>query len=85
MTKKNAQEDAEARKARQVLDRVHRDAEVVGQSSLVRAAGKARSHFAAEDADTDDKAELWGKRVARVLSVIAFIFLAIWLFNFLTR
>ena len=77
--------DAKERQAKEVLERVHRDSEVIGQSSLVRAANKARDHLAGADADPNDPAEVWGRRVGRGLSVIAVIVLLIWLVNWLTR
>lgn len=77
--------DQEARAAREVLDRVTRDAEVVGTSSFVRTAGKVRDHLAAAEADQDDKVEVWARRAARIASVIAFILLAVWLIGYLAR
>ncbi|MBO6640118.1 MAG: hypothetical protein JJ920_19645 [Roseitalea sp.] len=71
--------------ARKVIERVERDSEIVGRSSFVRAAGKARDHLTAAEADADDPVEVWGRRVGRILSVIAFIVLALWLFAYLTR
>lgn len=77
--------DARERQAKKALERVQRDSEVVGQSSLVRAAGKARDHLAGADADQNDPAEVWGRRVGRALAVIAVIVLLIWLVNWLAR
>ena len=77
--------DQRERQAKKALDRVQRDSEVVGHSSFVRAAGKARDHLAGADADQDDPAEVWGRRVGRGLSVIAVIALLIWLLSWLTR
>lgn len=77
--------DAREREARKALERVERDSEVVGHSSFARAAGKARDHLAGADADQTDPVEVWGRRVGRGLSVIAFIALAIWLIGYLTR
>ena len=77
--------DREARAAREVLDRVTRDSEVVGTSSFVRTAGKVRDHLAAAEADQDDQVEVWARRAARIASLIAFILLALWLFSHLTR
>ena len=73
------------REARKALERVARDAEIVGQSSFARAAGKARAHLSGADADSSDPAEVWGRRVGRALSVVAFIALAIWLIGYLAR
>lgn len=77
--------NAEERRARKALERVRRDSEVVGQSSFVRATERAREHLAGADADPSDPVEVWGRRVGRALSVIAFIGLAIWLIGFLAR
>lgn len=77
--------DAREEEARKVIERVERDSEIVGRSSFVRAAGKARDHLAAADAKGEDPVELWGRRVGRILSVVAFIGLALWLFAYLTR
>ena len=82
---KNGEEKEAAREAQKALERVRRDSEVVGQSSFVRAAGKAKDHLAGADADSDDAIEVWGRRVGRGLSVIAFVALAIWLINYLMR
>ena len=76
---------AREREAKKALERVERDAEVIGQSSLVRAAEKVRGHMSGADANPDDPVEIWGKRVGRILSVIAFIGLAIWLIGYLMR
>jgi hypothetical protein len=45
-------------------------------SSLARAA----DHFAAKDAEPEDAAERWGKRIGRGLSLIAFLVL-LWYFG----
>jgi ferric-dicitrate binding protein FerR (iron transport regulator) len=42
--------------------------------------GRARDHFAAADAPTGDPAELWGRRIGRILSAAAFIALAAYLY-----
>jgi hypothetical protein len=77
--------DAQDKEARRVIERVERESEVLGRSSFVRAAGKARDHLTAAEVEGDDAAELWGRRVGRALSVVAFIVLAAWLFAYLTR
>ena len=74
-------EDERAEEARRALRNVERDAETLGTSSFVRVA----NHLTAKDADPQDMAELWGKRVARGLSLIAFVILAIWLVRYLMR
>ncbi len=85
MAEKRTPQDESQREAERVLQRVSTESEVVGTSSFVRQANKAREHFAGEDGDQSDQVEVWAKRVGRGLSVIAFILLAIWLFNFLGR
>lgn len=77
-------EDRKAESDR-ILGNVRRDSDVVGTSALARSVERAGDHFAARDADQKDFAELWGTRIARLASVIAFIVLALWLISFLTR
>ncbi|MEL6819220.1 MAG: hypothetical protein AAFP80_11270 [Pseudomonadota bacterium] len=78
---RNPSEEERAEEARRALRNVERDAETIGSSSFVRVA----NHLTAKDADPDDPAELWGKRVARGLSLVAFIVLAVWLVRYLMR
>lgn len=77
-------EDRKAESER-ILKNVHRDSDVVGASALARSIEKAGDHFSAKDTDQKDFAELWGTRIARAASLVAFVVLAIWLFSFLTR
>jgi hypothetical protein len=42
--------------------------------------GRARDHFGAADTRTGDPAELWGRRIGRSLSAVAFVALAIYLY-----
>jgi hypothetical protein len=73
------------RESERVLERVTTESEVVGTSSFVRQANRLRDHFAAADGDQSDSVEIWAKRFARGLSIVAFVLLAIWLVNFLGR
>lgn len=73
------------RESERVLERVSTESEVLGTSSLVRQANKARDHLVGADGDQTDKVEVWAKRVGRGFSVVAFILLAIWLVNYLGR
>ena len=41
--------------------------------------------MAADDADPEDKVEVWGRRVGRGLSLIVFLILAVWLVGYLRR
>jgi hypothetical protein len=67
------------------LERLKDESEVVGSSAMARAAKKARDHYAATDAPENDPAEIWGRRVARVLATAFTIFLLWWLVSYLLR
>lgn len=72
-------------KPEKILERVAQESESLGTSSFARTATRVSDHMSAKDAEADDWAELWGKRIGRGLSIIAFIVLAYWLFGHLTR
>ena len=67
--------------ARRALDRVARDSETLGASSLRRMS----DHFGARDAagtgegGATDPIELWGRRIGRALSVVGVLILSLWL------
>ena len=67
--------------ARRTLDRVARDSETLGASSLRRMG----DHFGARDAaggredEAADPIELWGRRIGRTLSVVGVVVLSLWL------
>jgi hypothetical protein len=42
--------------------------------------GRARDHFGAADMPAGDPAELWGRRIGRALSAVAFVALAVYLY-----
>ena len=71
--------------AREALERVARDTETVGGSSMARMGRRLGDHFAGRDAigagegGETDPAELWGRRIGRALSVVGFVVLAFWL------
>jgi hypothetical protein len=73
-----ANDDDEARRA---LDRVARDSETFGSSSLRRMS----DHFGARDAiggkegGKTDPIELWGRRIGRALSLVGVVVLSLWL------
>ncbi len=79
------QDDPRQREAREALDRVARDSELVGSSSIARASRRLGDHFAGRDAigtaedGSTDPIELWGRRIGRTLSVVGFVVLALWL------
>ena len=56
---------------RRTLERVRRDSEIVGASSMVRST--------AHPEDENDPAARWGKRVGRALSVVLAVALVWWL------
>ena len=74
-------EDRE-REAREALERVARESETIGGSSLARVGRRVGDHFAARDAIGDveggstDPVELWGRRIGRGLSLIGVVVLA---------
>ena len=66
--------------AAEALERVRRDSETLGMASMARATRRVGDHFAGRDAgDTADPAELWGRRIGRGLSLLAFVGLVLWL------
>ena len=68
-------DESRAREAQRIINRVERESEQVGTSSMARTANKVREHFLGEEAPEDDKIEILGKRLGRVLAVIALIIL----------
>ena len=77
---KNRPNDEREREANRILNRVERESEKVGTSSMARTANKVRDHFLGEEAPQDDKIEILGKRIARGLAVVAFVGLAVSLY-----
>lgn len=64
--------------ARADLRRLDRETDLFG--SLAGAAREARRHFSGDDADNDDRIEIWGRRIGRLLSAVACIALAAYLY-----
>ena len=77
--------DDREREAREALERVRRDSEVLGSSALGRAGQRLQDHFGAKDAvgaaegGGTNPVELWGRRIGRALSLIGVVALALWL------
>jgi hypothetical protein len=71
--------------AREALERVARESETLGASSLARAGRRLGDHFSGRDAvgaepgGGTDPVELWGRRIGRALSVVGFVALTLWL------
>jgi hypothetical protein len=73
---KESAEEEQRKEARRILNRVERESEQVGASSMVRTANKVRDHFLGEEVSKDDPIEVLGKRIARGLAVVVFVALA---------
>jgi len=80
MTKK-ASPEKHAEEARKILKRVEQESETLGTSSMRRTAENISSHMRADDTDQEDWAEIWGTRIGRILSVVFFCALVIYLVN----
>jgi len=79
-------DDAERRaESRNILDRVAREAGSDASTFLGGTARRAREHVAAQDADHDDRIELWGTRIGRALGLVMMIGLFVWLILYLLR
>ena len=73
-------EDRE-REAREALERVARESETIGGSSLARTGRRVAGHFSGRDAVGEDEGgtdpvELWGRRIGRALSLVGVVVLA---------
>lgn len=73
-------DDERHKEAQAALDRVARDSETLGGSSLSRLGRRAGNHFAGRDAvgEADggtDPVEVWGRRIGRALSLIGVVVL----------
>ena len=79
---RHERDEASRREALRTLSQL-RERDDIASSALSRAARRAGDHFAAKDATADagdDPIELWGRRIGRGLSLVAFIGLAIYLY-----
>jgi hypothetical protein len=71
--------------SREALERVRRESETVGASSLSRAGRRMGDHFGGRDAVGEaegggtDRIELWGRRIGRSLSLVGVVVLSLWL------
>jgi hypothetical protein len=72
--------DAERRRAAlRDLERAGEQSDMVFSSAVKRAAERACDHFTATDADSDERIEVWGRRIGRALSLLAVLALAYYL------
>lgn len=69
------------RESRRILDRMARESDPSG-SLAARTARRVRDHVEASDADQDDRIELWGTRIGRVLGLVLLVVLSAWLISF---
>jgi cytochrome c-type biogenesis protein CcmH/NrfG len=79
MTDRQTRDEQRRRAALRDLERTSEQGEIIGTSALRRAAENARDHFGAAETQSDDWAELWGRRIGRGLSLIGLVGLAIYL------
>ena len=83
-TKPHERDEAVRREALASLASLRQSNEGVAASALERAARRATDHFAARDTPAEygspDRIELWGRRIGRALSLVAFLGLAIYLY-----
>ena len=72
-------DEARRRAALRDLERAGEQSEVFLAGGAWRAAERVRDHFTAADAAGGGRIEVWGRRVGRIGSLIAFLFLAYYL------
>ena len=77
--KKPAHADAGEEEARRIIERVNRETETVGTSSMLKASNKVRDHYGAADVDQDNRIEVLGTRIGRTLGLLFFIGLLIYM------
>jgi hypothetical protein len=82
---RHEEDEARRREAEQILEDLKRRGPSFAGSSLADAARRAVDHFGGKDAvgaaegGGTDPIELWGRRIGRILSLIVFVALAIYL------
>ena len=80
------EDEARRREAARILEDLKRRGPSLAGSSMADAARRAVDHFGGKDAvgaaegGRTDPIELWGRRIGRLLSLVFFIGLAIYLF-----
>ncbi len=77
--------DERAREARRDLERLKDEGGLFATPRMKSGARSVSGHFAAADADQDDRIEVWGARIGRGLGAVAFLLLAVWLVFHLAR
>jgi hypothetical protein len=74
MAERETEQDRERRlESERAVKRASAESDMLGASALARAA----RHFSGADAPQDDRIEIWGRRIGRILAVIVAIYLII--------
>lgn len=71
--------DNREEEAQRIIDRVNRETETVGTSSMLKASNRVRDHLGAADVDQDNRIEVLGTRIGRTLGLLFFIGLLIYM------
>ena len=77
--KRLREKDRGERQARRDLDRVSGEGGFMGSPYLKGKAASIRDHFSGRDADQSDPIEVSATRMGRLLGLVAFVALALWL------
>lgn len=72
--------DESSEKAKRELKKLEEEGGLLATPQLKNKADSVMGHFSAEDVPQNDPVELWGTRIARGLSLIAFVVLAVYLY-----
>ena len=82
-SKKPDPHDASQIEAKRILDRVNRESETVGTSSMARTTEQFKKHLSGIDdhPEDHDPVEVLGKKIGRTLGWLTVIFLIIYLLN----
>lgn len=79
MTDAHNDREAASRAAREELKKLQ-DRDTVFGGTLGSTVERAKTHFGGNDNAADDKIEIWGKRIGRILSLIGVVALGLYLY-----
>jgi hypothetical protein len=79
MTDADHDRDAKSKAARDDLKKLG-DRDTVFGGTLGSTVERAKTHFGGKDDSADDKIEIWGKRIGRMLSLIGVVALGLYLY-----
>jgi hypothetical protein len=71
-------DDRREEESRRIVRRIQQESDP-SASLAARTLHRARRHLEAGDADPHDRVELWGTRIGRVLGLVLFVGLVVWL------